>query len=172
MITSPCLFVGPWDVAAQVEFTAEQSEWYEMAGEAYLHVTLSIHAEHQAKDLGPMTKRLKSATDWSFTQIPGLLFSPSENSYKIMSTTTNSVILQHCQIQRYHGREKTDHPDSVQMLNSLPETLWSAGPTDVGLCPTVEPATFPISDYTPIWQSQYKHKPPAEKAFKIQWKGC
>lgn len=32
----------------------------------------------------------------------------------------------------------------------------------MGLCPTVEPVTFAISDYTPIWQSQYKHKPPAE----------
>lgn len=51
IITSPCLFVGPWGVAAQVEFTAEQSEWYEMAGEAYPHVTLAIHAEHQAKVL-------------------------------------------------------------------------------------------------------------------------
>ncbi|XP_056913633.1 uncharacterized protein LOC130539351 [Takifugu flavidus] len=166
MITSPCLFVGPEGVAAQVDLTAEQNEWYEMGEEACPHVTLAIHAEHQAKDLGPMIKRLMSVTDWSSTQIPGLLYSPSEKSYKIMHTTTNSVILQHRQIQRFHGREKTDHPDSAQILNALPETLWSSGPTDVGLCSTVEPVTFSVSDYNPVWQSQYKHRPPAEEGIQ------
>lgn len=48
------------------------------------------------------------------------------------------------------------------MLNSLPDALWSTGPPDVGQCPNMKPVTFAISDYTPIWQSQYKHKPPAE----------
>ncbi|XP_056879629.1 uncharacterized protein LOC130520091 [Takifugu flavidus] len=166
MITSPCLFVGPEGVAAQVDLTAEQNEWYEMAEEACPHVTLAIHAEHQAKDLGPMIKRLRSVIDWTSTQIPGLLYSLSEKSYKIMHTTTNSVILQHRQLQRFHGREKTDHPDSVKILNSLPETLWSSGSTDVGLCPTIDPVSFRVSDNTPIWQSQYKHRPPAEEGIQ------
>lgn len=103
-------------MAAQVDFTAEQNEWYEMADEACPHVTLGIHADHQAKELCPMIKRLKSASDGSCTQIPGLLYSPSENSNKIMHTATNSVVLQHQQIQRFHGREKTDHSDSAQIL--------------------------------------------------------
>lgn len=62
-ITSRCLLVEPEGVAAQVEFTAEQKEWYEMEGKAYPHITLAMHAKHQAKDLSPMTKRLKNATD-------------------------------------------------------------------------------------------------------------
>lgn len=95
-----------------------------------------------------------------------MLYSSSERSYKKLHTTVNSVILQHRQIQRFHGREKTDHSDSAQVLNTLPEALWSSGPTDVGLCPTVEPVSFSVLDDTPISHSQYKHRPPAEEGIQ------
>lgn len=161
-ITSPCLLISPEGVAAQVTLTNEQMLWYEMAEEAYPHVTLAIHTKHQAQDLGPMTKRFVSVQDWVETQIPGLSYSPSEDSYRRTHTTTNTVVLQHQQIERHHGREKSDHPASGLMLDCLPEGLWSAGSTDVGFCPTVEPITFDISDSTPVWEGQYKHKPQAE----------
>lgn len=144
-------------MAAHVVLTGEQMEWYEMAEEAYPHVTLLSHAKHQARDLGPLTKRLVSVQDWVDTQIPGLSYSLSEDSYCITFETTNTMALEHRQIERHHGREKTDHPASGPMLDNLPEGLWSAGPMDVGFCPTVRPVTFAISDYTPIWQGQYKH---------------
>ncbi|XP_070411319.1 uncharacterized protein [Nothobranchius furzeri] len=35
-------------------------------------------------------------------------------------------------ISRSHGRERTDHPDALTMLDSLPTSLCSTGPTDVG----------------------------------------
>lgn len=125
-------------MAAQVVLTGEQMEWYEMAEEAYPHVTLSIHPKHQARDLDPMTKHLVSVQDWVDTQVPGLSYSPSEDSYRITHTTTNTVVLHHRQIERHHGREKTDHSQSGLMLDDLPEGLWSAGPTDVGFCSTVK----------------------------------
>lgn len=41
---------------AAVDLTPKQLQWYEMSDEASPHVTLAIHANHQAKELGPMTK--------------------------------------------------------------------------------------------------------------------
>lgn len=104
--------------------------------------------------------------DWGSTEIPGLFYCPSENSYNIVHTTINSVILQHRQIQRFHGREKTDHPYSAYKLYLPLDTLWSVGPTDVGLCPTVEPKIFAISHYTLIWQSQCNYKTPADEGIQ------
>lgn len=70
------------------------------------------------------------------------------------------------QIERFHGREKTDHPDSPALLNSLPLSLWSQGPTDVGFCHSAPPVTFDLTDNTPIWQKQYPHTLAAEEGIQ------
>ncbi|XP_069768429.1 uncharacterized protein [Narcine bancroftii] len=154
-INSDYIVIGKEGVAAAVALTSEQLEWYEMAGEAIPHVTLAIGTTHQAKDLGPMCRNLKSLRDWSDTQIPTVQFSSSGQAYRILSPTHDQVLLEHRQIERFHGREKMDHPDSAPMLDSLPENLWSVGPADVGFCQQVDPITFELSDCTPIWQMQY-----------------
>ncbi|GCC44327.1 hypothetical protein chiPu_0028531, partial [Chiloscyllium punctatum] len=133
-----------------------------MSEEAIPHLTLAVHAEYQAKDLGPMCKRLMALTDWVWTQLPVLQYSPSEEAYRIMYKTTDKVLLEHRQIERFHGREKTDHPQAAAMLDALPDTLWSASSTDVGHCKHITPITFNLIDHTPIWQRQYSHKPEAE----------
>ncbi|GCC36812.1 hypothetical protein chiPu_0015312 [Chiloscyllium punctatum] len=161
-ISSSCVLLGKEVVAAVVELTAGQLEWYEMSEEAIPHVTLAMHAEYQAKDLGPMSKRLMVVTDWMWTQLPGLQYSPSEEAYRIMCRTTDKVLLEDRQIERFHGREKTAHPQAAAMLDTLPDTLWSASTTDVGYCKYVTPTTFDLTDHTPIWQRQYSHKPEAE----------
>ncbi len=57
------------------------------------------------------------------------------------------------------------------MLSQLPEALWSTGPTDVGLVKDVEHIQFELTDYTPIWQKQYTHKPEAEAGIADTIKG-
>ena len=123
-ITSSCLYSGSEGVAAPVDLINEQMEWYEMAETADLHVSLAIRVSHQAKDLGPMVKRLNSLTDWAPTNVSGLFFSLSDGAYKIVHATRDVAILQHSQIERFHGRERTDHPDTEQILQTLPHQLW------------------------------------------------
>ncbi|XP_029385609.1 uncharacterized protein LOC115061440 [Echeneis naucrates] len=69
--------------------------------------------------------------------------------------------MDHAQVSRHHGREKTDHPDAARMIDSLPDSLWSSGPTDVGLvdCP---PVSFKLKSDTPVWIPQYPSKREAE----------
>lgn len=57
----------------------------------------------------------------------GLSYSQSEDSYRITRVAANVVFLQHRQMERHHGREKTDHPESDPRLDNLLEGLWSAG---------------------------------------------
>lgn len=161
-IISTCILVGNEGVAAAVELTPEQLKWYEGASEVSPHISLAVHAKHQAKDLGPMCKKLMQLTDWACTQIPQVDFSPSERAYRIRQGAADKAMLEHRQIERFHGREKTDHPDVAHMLQTLPDALWSSGPTDVGYCTQVSPITFDLTDWTPIWQTQYRHKPAAE----------
>ncbi|XP_037651338.1 uncharacterized protein LOC119503569 [Sebastes umbrosus] len=51
----------------------------------------------------------------------------------------------------------TDGEGAISMLNTLPSSLWSKGPFDVGRC-SMEPVTFEMNTYCPIWRPQYKHK--------------
>lgn len=79
---------------------------------------------------------------------------------------TDEAVLEHRQIERFHGREKTDHPDTPALLSRLPEGLWSQGHTDVGFCHSAPPVSFELTDYTPIWQKQYPHKQAAEEGIQ------
>ena len=161
-VETGCLFAGPEGIAAVVELNDELLQYYEMEKEAVPHITLAVHSDHQAKELGPMTKRLLKVSDWVPTQITSVWYSASEKAYKITQATQDTVLLEHRQIERFHGREKTDHPDTEGMLKTLPESLWSLGPTDVGFCSTIPPVSFDLLDaQTPIWQKQYPHKPAA-----------
>lgn len=58
------LYIGNEGVAAAVYFTSEQEAWYRMSDEAVPHVSLSLHPEHEAKELGGMVKRASAETDW------------------------------------------------------------------------------------------------------------
>lgn len=126
-IKSSCILIGAQGVAAAVDLTSEQAEWYRISQEAMPHITLAVNVNHEARELGPMTKTLLALTGWQYTQIPNLFFSPSTKAYKLMTSAEDVAVLEHRQIERFHGREKTDHPDSAALLDSLPEGLWSQG---------------------------------------------
>lgn len=117
--------------------------------------------QHQAKELGGMVKRALTQSDWQHTQIPQVQYSASAKTYRIIHSTTNTAILEHELITRHRGREKTDHYQTEDMLNTLPGHLWADGPTDVGLTDCA-PITFSVNTSTPLWVRQYPHKPQAE----------
>lgn len=122
-INSEYLYVAPEGVAADVVLTQEQQTWYMMSEEAVPHVSLALHPGHEAKELGGMTKRAKQASDWAPTQIAGMAYSPSTQTYRIDITTTDYCLLEHTQVPRHHGRERTDHPAAQDIIDSMPESL-------------------------------------------------
>ncbi|XP_032437007.1 uncharacterized protein LOC116731404 [Xiphophorus hellerii] len=161
-VFSQDIYVAPEGVAAAVNLTQDQLFWYKMHDEAVPHISLALHPGHQAMELGGVVKRSLAASDWQNTVAPDLFFSPSTNTYKIKCSAVDSVVLEHVQLPRHHGRELTDHPTAAAMLASLPECLWATGPTDVGLV-DVTPVTFDLQPGPPIWRSQYPHKRAAEE---------
>ncbi|XP_061735441.1 uncharacterized protein LOC133538125 [Nerophis ophidion] len=154
------IYVAPIGVAAEVSLTPEQLQWYMMSDEASPHVSLALHPEHQAKELGSIVKTAQLQTDWQRVG-SSLWYSPATQIYKIQVYCTDHALLEHAQISRHHGREKTDHPEAALLLDSLPDSLWSTGPTDVGLvdCP---PVTFKLKNNNPVWVPQYPSKKDAE----------
>lgn len=159
-LTSTHIVVGPQGIALHVDLTSSQLEWYKMSDEAVPHISLILSPSHQAKDLGPMVRSVMLAEDWVPTQLAAVAYSASTDCYIISTTAEDIGILTHDQISREHGREKSDHPDIPKMLDSLPSSLWSQGPEDVGLC-NVSPITFELLDEGPIWLYQYPHRPEA-----------
>lgn len=160
-VHSQNIYVAPEGVAAGVDLAPEQLQWYMMEDEAAPHVSLAVHPQHQAKELGGMVKRALSVSDWRHTEIPQVLFSDSTRTYKILTNSSDIATLQHDQITRSHGREKTDHYLAQEILSSLPDHLWAEGPTDVGLT-NCTPVTFKVKTDSPLWIRQYPHKPQAE----------
>ncbi|KAL3980512.1 LOW QUALITY PROTEIN: plasminogen activator, urokinase receptor [Sarotherodon galilaeus] len=127
------IYIGPEGVAAAVKLTDEQLPWYNVGEDSAPHITLAVHVGHEARELGPMVKRALDNSWWQ----------------------------EHKEISRTHGREKTDHPDAVAELPKLPDTLWSRGPTDVGLA-SCSPVLFELKSDAPINKPQYRHKPEAD----------
>ena len=161
-ITTSYIWVGPEGVSASVSLPPELLPWYEMAPDSVPHCSLLISSGHQAKQLGPMSKRCTYQTDWIVTDIPNVEFSPALQTYRISVSTTDRVTMEFSQVQRNQGYDQSDHEDSAEMLESLPHSLWSTGPTDVGCCTGLPPVTFSIASDSPIWLPQYRLKPQAE----------
>ena len=147
-----------------------------MGDEAAPHVSLALHPEHQAKELGSIVKRALAQADWVKSSISQVCFSPQTNIYRIELRVSDTVTLEHLQISRYHGRERADHPDATAIIESLPSTLWAQGPTDVGLV-KCKPVSFALQSDAPIWIRQYPHKPQAAEGIAdtirgLLEKGC
>lgn len=159
------IYVAPEGVAAGVDLTSEQLPWYMMAEEAAPHVSLALHPQHQAKELGSIVKRALLQSDWVHTQLPQVQYSAQARTYRIQVSGEDTVTLEHAQISRHHGRERTDHVESAALLAKLPEHLWAQGPTDVGQV-KCKPITFQVREGSPIWIRQYPHKPQAEEGLR------
>ncbi|XP_061651840.1 uncharacterized protein LOC133488231 [Phyllopteryx taeniolatus] len=55
-------------------------------------------------------------------------------------------------------RKPSDHEDAAQLLSSLPDSLWSEGPADGGLCTSVTPVTFEVNPTAFVNVPQYPYK--------------
>lgn len=155
------IYVAPEGVAAAVILTPEQSHWYMMSEEAAPHVSLALHPSHQAKELGAIVKRALMQTDWADTTLPQVQYSVVAKTYRINVRAEDTALMEHAQIARHHGREKTDHHLAAELIEKLPPHLWAQGPTDVGQIKCA-PITFNVRSGPPLWIRQYPHKAQAE----------
>ncbi len=161
-LTGDGLFIGKEGVVAPIVLSSEQLKWYEMTDTAAPHISMALHPGHEARELGAMTKKLRTVVDWETTDTARVLFSPSTQSYWIIEHTEDTGVLTHERISKCHGREQTDGPGAEQLIAVQPSDLWSQGPTDVGLC-NITPVTFELSSNEPIWVPQYRNKQEAEE---------
>ncbi|XP_056311200.1 uncharacterized protein LOC130222695 [Danio aesculapii] len=164
-LKSTGLLIGKEGVVAPICLTEEQETWYKMRQTAAPHISLALHPTHEARELGSMTKRLLTVTDWEPTDNTQLYYSPSADSYKVVRETLDLGTLEHKWISRCHGRDKSDGEGAEELINSMPQELWSTGPTDVGYC-DITPVTFDISDGQPTWVPQYRNRPEAVAGIK------
>ena len=62
------------------------------------------------------------------------------------------------ELERDHGREHTNHPNTDYYLKDVPEKLWTTGPYDVGKVNSEVEMTLKNPHDTPVWRPQYKLK--------------
>uniref|UniRef100_A0A3Q3LPS7 ribonuclease H n=1 Tax=Mastacembelus armatus TaxID=205130 RepID=A0A3Q3LPS7_9TELE len=159
------IYVAPEGVAAAVKLLPEQQQWYQMEEDSAPHVSLALHPSHEAKELGGIVKRALTHSDWKPTSIPQVSYAPTIQTFCIQLSATDTAILEHCEVSRYHGREKTDHHLAAGMLATLPDSLWAHSPTDVGLTDCA-PVTFQVQEGPPLWVRQYPHKQQAAEGIR------
>lgn len=152
------ILCGREGVAAEVQLDDFQLKWYALSQDSAPHVTLAIGHGYESRSLGPMTKRAKTLT-WVSTELPGILKATTENMWKILSHSQDWTVPEHQTLPRNHGRELTDHPDTKRMLRTIPKSLWTNTPEDVGLIDT-PPVKIRLKDPgNVIYRPQYKLKP-------------
>ena len=152
------IYVGPEGVAAAVSLLSSMEMLYALSDTSVPHITLQVANGGEAKNLGPMVKQCLLACDWSPTQNKHLRYTPSTQTYMITHVSHTILHPEKRYVSRTHGRENTDHQHTQALLDSLPDTLWSTGPTDVGLL-DVPPISIPLKrNIVPIYRAQYPLK--------------
>lgn len=138
-------YVHKTGVVAPVILPDQLKPFYKRDQLSHPHVSLLLGPGHEPRELGPLTHRLEHTDDWELTLVPDLLYSQSTQAYKVnIRTATDTILGEHELISRTHGRELTDHECAADMLKTLPDTLWSQGPTDIGSCLSVAPVMLDV----------------------------
>ncbi|KAJ3608625.1 hypothetical protein NHX12_023157 [Muraenolepis orangiensis] len=134
------IYLGPEGVAAAVELTEKQEQWYAMRPEKVPHITRMVGKTHTAKQLEPMIQ-----------QSPLLQWSPEGQYWRI------------CHKSREEGfpwgmKEVYERIDKFD--------LWAKGAYDVGRTPQ-HCIKVPLKDTGhSVWQAQYQLKPEAVEGIR------
>lgn len=151
------MFAGKEGVAVCCDLTEEQKTWYCLSADSHPHVTLAVGSNYEARSLGPMVKRAVTRT-WEETASPRVWKAKEEDMWCISIPSTEKVMMEFKDLPRYHGREKTDHPDTQRLLDEVPPEIWATSPYDVGKV-NAEPIHISLKPgQGPVWRSQYRLK--------------
>ncbi|XP_057682819.1 uncharacterized protein LOC130909896 [Corythoichthys intestinalis] len=170
-LSSSCILIGKEGVAAATDLTPEQLPWFKMAQDGYPHISLAVAPGHEARQLGPMVRRLLEETQWVKTNIPDLWWAETENAYKIQQVMKDEGRVEMVLLSRLHGRELLDHEQASAMLETMPDTLWSQGPFDVGYCHSVTPIKLSIDETQIVRRPQYRWPQEADQGMEDTLRG-
>lgn len=175
-ITVQHLCIGAPGVCFLVSLGLPLQDWYKMDNPpppmpaCSPHITLLVDPRHTAKDLGPFARECSNAFDWQSYTLSGVEYSPSLRAYRVLTQPFQiACVMQHQTLSRSHGRETSDSDKTGDLLNSLPESLWSTGPMDAGLL-RCDPVTFEHHP-EPVWLPQYYIPPEAEVGIHVTIEG-
>ncbi|XP_032365890.1 uncharacterized protein LOC116683813 [Etheostoma spectabile] len=151
------IYCGKEGVAAKVLLTEWEQPWYTLSDTAAPHVTLAVGFGQQARSLGPMIKRSSTLT-WRPTPTPDLLKAEEEDMWFFTAPyTMDASIPESLPLPREHGLPCSDHPGATAILNTVPDSLWTTSPHDVGLLQS-NPILVALLDpnILPVRRKQYK----------------
>ena len=137
------IYIEKEGVAAGAQLMPSVEKWFNMPL-SVPHMSLALAAGHGAKVLGPMVKRCEQAQDWEKTQLKDVMWSNSQEAYKIRISTHDSVKWEHETLARNHGGEYDDGEGAGEIIKGVPQTIWAEGATDVGRMQT-EPVVLEMT---------------------------
>ncbi|MEQ2181643.1 hypothetical protein GOODEAATRI_013752 [Goodea atripinnis] len=86
-------------------------------------------------------------------------YSPKCATNKLIYKGSLSITLEMVKRSRTHRRENTDSEIALQLLKSVPDTVWSSRPFNVGLCSEVPPILLQMKSADVINQPHYPLSP-------------
>ncbi|XP_029298122.1 uncharacterized protein LOC115015101 [Cottoperca gobio] len=111
----------------------------------------------EARSLGPMVKKARTM-NWLPTNIARIWKSDDETMWKITHHSMDVGILEQHELERDHGREHTNHPDTEETLKTVPHYLWATGDYDVGYVPNHQVSVTLRPGQMSCWLPQYNLK--------------
>ncbi|XP_061634473.1 uncharacterized protein LOC133480455 isoform X2 [Phyllopteryx taeniolatus] len=170
-LTASCIILEPQGAALKIRMDEYLVREYTIE-DGVPHVTLMITEEYEQKHVGKMMKEAETAT---FTQL-------AEN--RTIGTSEDKIFMKIMISSRGYGCPQTVQltHDSIlsvshdllkqEMLQQVPEELWSKHSTDIGLVKSAQPVIVQLQPGTrPPWKRQYPLKDEASQGIGPQIKG-
>ncbi|XP_047430681.1 uncharacterized protein LOC124999732 [Mugil cephalus] len=172
-LTSSCIILGPQGAAMMVDMNEYVSEEYKIK-ESVPHVTLMVSEEYEQKDIGEMMAEAVKAV---FAPVEGnsaIWKSEDRRFLKIMISAQGHGRPQVVQMthETICGVEMDADVLRREMLQQVPECLWSRYSTDIGLVKSAQPVKVELRPGArPPWKNQYPLKEEAVQGIEPQLEG-
>ncbi|XP_054648258.1 uncharacterized protein LOC129190003 isoform X1 [Dunckerocampus dactyliophorus] len=166
-LTTEYIIIGQEGAAFNVESNPFLAQWYNVPNSAP-HITLLVNENFASKDLGPMMKNASKIT-WNATENPLIFVSPDETKIKILCGThmvskPKEVIITSFDVPQMPQIREGESDLKQEMLEHVPENLWSKHETDVGLVKSANPVRVELKPNMKLpRRAQYPLKLEAEK---------
>lgn len=117
-------------------------------------------------DVGEIVTKCEDCTVWE--RRGTLLFNPAPQAYgKTVNWTTNTMPRVHLQsVTQSWNQDVLLTEIECELLKTIPDSLWSKGPADVGIMKGVEPVKITTKSSFRPHQRQYPLKPVAEEGIQ------
>lgn len=151
------IVVGPEGIAARVALTDEQLEWMPKRDVLVPHITLGVAEGYEACSLNKMMVRAELST---YTQVRDMVeISRDGQIQRFTIDAWDRALAEKVTRPRDIAGSNMNHVRADEMLATIPESLWTSHPHDVGRIEGEVVLTLKPTVTKPIWRAQYKLKP-------------